>query len=325
MNAPQAGPELPAGAPGTLVLGSRTSRLARIQARRVAGRLRRAWPGLEVEVRGMTTRGDRVLDLSLPEIGGKGVFTAELEAALAEGEVDLAVHSLKDLPTDLPEGLALVCVPEREDPRDVLVWPGGDGGVAELPEGSLVGTSSLRRKAQLLARRPDCRVEPIRGNVDTRVEKCARGSYDAVILAAAGLLRLGMEDVVSRWLPAEEWLPAAGQGALALEGRAGDGGVEALLEGIRRPDLEAEVEAERSLLAALDVGCRIPLGARARVRDGEVSLQAGVFSPDGSEAIRVAESAPPDRARELGRRVAEGLRDEGAERILAPLREGGEG
>lgn len=323
MNAPSGGPALPAEAPRTLVLGSRTSRLATIQAERVAGRFRRRWPGLEVEVRGMTTRGDRALDRSLPEIGGKGVFTAELEDALVEGTADLAVHSLKDLPTDLPEGLALLGVPEREDPRDVLVWPGGGGGLEELPEGAVVGTSSLRRRAQLLARRSDCRVEEIRGNVDTRVEKCSGGDYDAVILAAAGLLRLEMESVVTRWLSAETWLPAAGQGALALEGRAGDRGVRSLVDGITRPELEAETGAERSLLAALEVGCRIPLGARARVRNGELSLEAGVFSPDGTEAIRVGESAPIDRAGELGRRVADRLREEGAERILGPLREGG--
>lgn len=307
-----------------MVLGSRTSRLARIQAEAVAKKLRRRWPDLAVDVRGMTTRGDRVLDRPLPEIGGKGLFTAELEAALLEGEIDLAVHSLKDLPTDLPEGLSLVGVPERVDPRDVLVWPGGEGGLEELPDGAVVGTSSLRRRAQLLARRPDCRVEEIRGNVDTRVEKCRDGPYDAVILAAAGLERLELQGTIARHLATSEWLPAAGQGALGLEGRSGDEGVGELLEGVTEEPVEAEARAERSLLAALDVGCRVPLGARAVAGDGELRLTAAVFSPDGTDAIRGEAAASIVEAEALGVEVSELLRDRGAERILAPIREAAE-
>lgn len=312
---------LPDGAPDRLVLGSRTSRLARIQAERVAEGLRRHWPELEVVARGMTTRGDRVLDRPLPEIGGKGLFTAELEAALTDGSVDLAVHSLKDLPTELPAGLSLVGVPEREDARDVLVWPDGEGGLDDLPEGAVVGTASLRRRAQLLSRRPGVRVEDIRGNVESRVEKCRDGPFDALILAAAGLLRLEMESVVTRWLPEDEWLPAAGQGALGLEGRVDDSGVRALLEPVMDPDVEAEARAERSLLTALDVGCRVPLGARAVCQWDELSLDAGVFSPDGSEAVRARDSGAREEADALGRTVARELREKGAERILGPLRE----
>lgn len=305
----------------SLVLGSRTSRLARRQAELVADSLRSAWPEAEVEIRGITTRGDRVLDLPLPEIGGKGLFTAELEAALLGGEIDLAVHSLKDLPTDLPEGLALVAVPEREDPRDVLVGPEAGGSIETLPRRAVVGTSSLRRRAQLLALRPDLRVRDIRGNVETRVAKCHDGDFDAVVLAAAGLRRLGMTDAVAGWLSSPEWLPAPAQGALGLEGRVEDPETEELLEPIRQPALEAEIRAERILLQELDAGCRVPLGARCRRVGEELILDAGVFLPDGTQTVRVSARSSLDDAAGLGRRVAGELRDRGAGEILDRVRE----
>lgn len=311
-----------------LRIGTRTSRLARRQAARVADLLRGRWPGLEVEVVSVTTEGDRVLDLPLPEIGGKGLFTAELEAALLEERVDVAVHSLKDLPTDLPRGLGLLCVPGRADPRDVLVWPGGDGGVEDLPDGAVVGTSSLRRRAQLLSRRSDLRVRDVRGNVGTRVRKCREEEYDAVVLAAAGLLRLEMEEEITAWLEPPGWLPAPGQGALAAEGRTDDEAVRLAVEAVTDDRAEVTTRAERSLLAELEGGCRTPLGASCAVDGGTLVLHAAVLSPDGDDAVRGSDRAElpegePGEAREaagqLGRRLGRRLLRDGAEGIIAGL------
>lgn len=306
-----------------LVLGSRASDLARIQARRVAAQAEEAWPGLSVEVEWITTTGDRVLDRPLPEIGGKGLFTAELEAALRQGEIDAAVHSLKDLPTDLGGEFTVLGVPEREDPRDVLLGPDGSLNPGELPEGAVVGTSSLRRKAQLLVRRPDCRVRDVRGNVETRVEKMRAGEYDALLLAAAGLGRLEMIDADAARLEPPGWLPAPGQGALGVEGRAGDGPTRRLLARLEARDVRAAVAAERSVLAALEGGCLVPVGALGRVRAGELRLDAVVLPEDGSRVLRADGSAPAGEAEELGRRVAGELLEKGAGRILAGLEEAG--
>lgn len=302
-----------------LVLGSRASDLARTQARRVAALLEEAWPELTVEVEWITTTGDRVLDRPLPEIGGKGLFTAELEAALRQGEIDAAVHSLKDLPTDLGEEFAVLGVPERADPRDVLLAPAGSLQPADLPEGSVVGTSSLRRKAQLLARRPDCRVRDLRGNVETRVEKMRDGAYDAVLLAAAGLERLGLLEPDAILLEPPGWLPAPGQGALGAEGRADDGQTGRLLARLDDEALRAEVEAERALLATLEGGCLVPVGALGRVEEGELRLDAVVLPEDGSRELRASGASRPGEAGALGRRVAEELLDSGADEILAGL------
>lgn len=306
-----------------LVLGTRGSRLARWQANRVAELLRERWPALEAVVRTIDTRGDRRPDVSIPELGGKGVFTAELEAALLGGEIDLAVHSLKDLPTELPEGLATLGVPERADARDVLVWPGGDGGVDRLPEGCVVGTSSLRRQAQLLARRPDCSVEPIRGNVETRVEKARGDDYDAVILAAAGLQRLGLLGAVTARLDPPDWLPAPAQGALGLEGRADDDAARRAVAAVQDPAVAAEVTAERALLSEVEGGCRVPIGARASREGGELRLRAVVLSPDGTREVRESEAGDADRAERLGRELGRRMLGMGADEILAELdREG---
>ncbi len=306
-----------------LVLGSRSSDLARVQARRVASLAREAWPGLEVGIEWITTTGDRVLDRPLPEIGGKGLFTAELEAALRQGEIDAAVHSLKDLPTDLGGEFEVLGVPEREDPRDVLLDPEGSLRPGDLPEGAVVGTSSLRRKAQLLALRPDCEVRDVRGNVETRVEKMRGGAYDAVVLAAAGLRRLGMLGEGTAFLEPPGWLPAPGQGALGVEGRADDDATRRLLARLEDADLRAEVEAERCLLATLEGGCLVPVGALGRVRDGELRLDAVVLPEDGSRELRASGSAAPAEAAALGRRVADELLEAGADRILAELEEAG--
>ena len=304
-----------------LVLGSRGSDLARIQAERVADGLRARWPGLAVEIEWITTTGDRVLDRPLPEIGGKGLFTAELEAALLEGEIQAAVHSLKDLPTDLGEPFTVLGVPEREDPRDVLLGPDGPLEPVALEAGAVVGTSSLRRRAQLLARRPDCRVRDIRGNVGTRVEKMKEGEYDAVILAAAGLRRLGLGGVDGPWLEPPAWLPAPGQGVLGVEGRADDEATAELVAGVEQAGVRAAVEAERALLARLEGGCLVPVGALGRAEEGEVALDAVVLPPDGSREIRASGRAPAGDAAGLGRRVAEELLAGGADRILADLEE----
>ena len=304
-----------------LVLGSRASDLARVQARRVAGLLEEAWPGLEVEIEWITTTGDRVLDKPLPEIGGKGLFTAELEAALRQGEIDAAVHSLKDLPTDLGGEFAVLGVPEREDPRDVLLGPGGSLQPEDLAEGAVVGTSSLRRKAQLLSRRPDCRVRDVRGNVETRVGKMRDGDYDAVLLAAAGLRRLDLVEAGIDLLEPPGWLPAPGQGALGVEGRADDGATRRLLARLEAADVRAEVTAERSLLATLQGGCLVPIGALGRISGDELRLDAVVLPEDGSRELRASDTAPPGEAESLGRRLAEQLLEDGADRILAELEE----
>lgn len=302
-----------------VVLGSRKSDLARRQTHRVADGLREAWPGLEVEIEWITTTGDRVLDKPLPEIGGKGVFTAELEAALRTGEIDAAVHSLKDLPTDLGGEFTVLGVPEREDSRDVLLGPDGAMPLPDLSEGSVVGTSSLRRAAQLRARRPDCRVEDLRGNVGTRVEKMRRGDYDAIILAVAGMRRLDLlaDDAVLLEPPA--WLPAPAQGALGVEGRSGDAATRDLVARLEDPDVRTCVVAERQFLATLQGGCLVPVGAHARLTDGRVRLDTVVLSPNGETELRASGETDPSTARALGRRLAEDLKGRGAAEILAEI------
>lgn len=318
---PDMAPDLPADLPaGRVVLGARTSRLARTQAEAVAEGLRAAWPGLEVEVVGIDTTGDRMLDEPLTEIGGKGVFTLELEEALREGEIDAAVHSLKDLPTDLGAEFEVLGVPEREEPRDVLLGPDGTIGLDDLEEGAVVGTSSLRRAAQLRARRPDCSVEDLRGNVGTRVEKMREGACDAAVLAAAGLIRLGLLEDDARFLGPPEWLPAPGQGALGVEGRAGDDAVAELVGRLEDGGTRAAVRAERAFLAALQGGCLVPVGAWARESDGRLRLETVVLSTDGDEELRATGEGSRASAASLGRRLAERLKTEGADRILEAVR-----
>jgi len=300
-------------------IGARKSRLARVQAESVADALRRVHPDLEVECAWMETEGDRVQDRPLPEIGGKGLFTARLEAALAAGEIDVAVHSLKDLPTELAPGFEVACVPAREDPRDVLLGPDGPLALDDLAEGATVGTSSPRRRALLLSARPDLATRAIRGNVGTRIRKMREGRVDALLLAAAGLRRLGLLDPKdTQRLKAPDWLPAPGQGALAVEARTADEHVRGLLEPLESAEARAAITAERALLATLEGGCQVPIGALARLENGEtLRLDAVVVSVDGGDAIRACAVARAGEARELGVRVGRDLLARGAGRLLS--------
>ena len=289
-----------------LVIASRGSQLALWQARWVAGQLSAAGHACRIEI--VKTTGDKITDVPLAKVGTKGLFTKEIEEALLDGRAHLAVHSLKDLPTELPEGLVLAAVPEREDPRDAVVGK----TLADLPLGAKVGTSSLRRAAQLRQLRPDLKVESVRGNLDTRLRKLDEGQYDAILLAAAGLKRLGWGDRIAEILPPELMCPAVGQGALAIETRAGFDKV-AMLD---HADTHTAVMAERALLGALGGGCQVPIGAYATVSEGRVRLLAIVAAPDGTQVIRAEAEGPAAEAAEIGVRVAADLLERGASQIL---------
>lgn len=302
-------------------IASRGSKLALAQSTWARERLASAWPDRRFVIVKIQTRGDREIDRPLPEIGGKGLFTEALEAGLLSGEVDLAVHSLKDLPTRLAEGLELGAVSERADPRDI--WIARDGGPAELgqaPAGFRVGSSSERRRAQLLARRPDLTVAPIRGNVETRLRKLDEGAYGALIMAAAGLLRLGWADRVTAFLEPPDWLPAPGQGALAVETRFGDPRIRQLVSAVDDPAARAETTAERALLEALEGGCQVPVGALGLAGGDELVLHGLVALPDGSQVVRAEGRGSLEAPAELGRLVAERLIEQGGDVILERLR-----
>ncbi|MEM6328212.1 MAG: hydroxymethylbilane synthase [Bacteroidota bacterium] len=304
--------------PETLRLGTRTSRLAMWQAEHVVSRLSAAWPDLDVELVPFVTKGDTTLDKPLPEIGGKGLFTAELEASLLDGRIDLAVHSLKDLPTEDPEGVTVGAILERADPRDAWICP-GDHSLDDLPEAAVVGTSSPRRAAQLLRLRPDLTVRSIRGNVPTRIEKVRSGSYDASVLAVAGLARLGRMDEATATLSFGTMLPAPGQGAVAVQIRADDGRVQRLVSALDHGPTRRAVEAERHLLAALGGGCSAPVAALATEADGDLRLRGRVLATDGSVCIEIDERAPLDTeavALRLGEVAAASALAQGARDLL---------
>ena len=305
--------------PAAVTLGTRASALARAQTDLVVALLAAASPELECRTRVIATTGDRTQATGepLPEIGGKGLFTAELERALREGEIDLAVHSLKDLPTEDAPDVVIGAVTARADVRDCLVARQATS-FADLPGGAVVGTSSLRRSAQLAALRPDVEIRSIRGNVDTRVRKVRDGEYDAALLAAAGVRRLGLDDVVTEWLEPDTILPAPGQGALAVQCRAGDDALLALLAPLDDAASRAETTAERTFLRALGGGCAAPVAALAETTTTpRVRLQGLVAAVDGSEMVRVHGEGEPD---ELGERLAQEALAGGAERILASIR-----
>ena len=304
--------------------GTRSSRLAVWQTDLVTTRLRQAWPGLSVERVLITTLGDRIPDVPLPRLGGKGVFTRELEDALRAGTIDLAVHSLKDLPTAVPDGLAIGAILEREDPRDALV-AASPVTIDTLPAGARVGTSSVRRRAQLLARRPDLDVRDLRGNVPTRVDRVLAGDLDAAILAVAGLTRLGLTAHIAEVLGTDLMLPAPGQGALAVQVRVDDERTGSLIALLDDGNTRLATTAERSLLAELEGGCQAPVGALATfTSSGIMRLEGLVIDLDGRDALRHMVEAPvTDRAAAsaLGQAVAAGLRAGGAPAILARARQ----
>lgn len=300
-----------------LNVGTRTSQLARWQTQFVISLLSEAWPNLHCEVCTFDTRGDRTLDKPLPEIGGKGLFTAELEQALLAGDIDIAVHSLKDLPVQNPPGLTLGAIPAREDVGDVLVAPGFDD-LAALPPGAVVGTSSLRRQAQLLAARPDLRVRPVRGNVETRVRKAQQGDYDAVVLAAAGLRRLGIGYPAGAAIPFSIMLPAPGQGALGVQCRANDPETLHLLQAIDSAEARRATTAERRFLQALGGGCSAPIAAYARpAANGILEFDGLIASPSGGALIRVSGNGEDPVS--LAERLASQARQQGADGILATI------
>jgi len=293
-----------------LKIGSRGSQLALWQANHIAARLQY---GHEVEIKIIHTTGDKITDVALAKVGAKGMFTKEIEEALAAGDVDLAVHSLKDLPTELAEQFEIAALLAREDPRDALCSK-NFASIEELPKGAGVGTSSLRREAQLKAIRPDLLVHPLRGNVDTRLRKLESGEYDAIILAVAGLRRLGRTELVRQIIPVELMCPAAGQGALAIEIRAGDEAVRNAISFLDDKAARIETTCERALLKTMGGGCQVPIGARATWQDGLLHLQAVVASPDGSRMLR--ESAAGRDPVELGEAVGDNLLRRGGAKIL---------
>ena len=296
-----------------LTFATRPSALARRQTARVIELLQAAYPGLECSEQIITTTGDRVLDRPLPEIGGKGLFTRELENALLAGEVHAVVHSLKDLPVEDTPGLVVAAIPEREAAQDVLVSANGYT-LSNLPEGARVGTCSLRRTAQILALRPDLTILPLRGNVDTRVRKVMSGEYDAIILAQAGLTRLGLQAHISETFSLSTMLPAPGQGALAVQCRANDTETLKLVAAIHDPLTAAAVYAERAFLASLSGGCALPVAAFAEKNNGTVILTGAVISADGKQAIRL--SAVDKDPYALGERLAQLVLERGAAELL---------
>ena len=308
----------PLQGPARLVIASRESALAMWQAEHIRDRLRALYPQTEVSILGMTTQGDQILDVTLSKIGGKGLFVKELETALEDGRADLAVHSLKDVPMNLPEGFVLAVIGEREDPHDAFVSNEHEN-LAALPEGSVVGTSSLRRESQLRARFPHLNIEPLRGNVQTRLRKLDEGQYAAIILAAAGLKRLGLGHRIRALISSEDSLPAVGQGALGIECRSDRTDVIAILQPLHHPDTAACVLAERALSRALAGSCQVPLGGFAEVADGKLRMRGFVASPDGkrmTHAELIGEIGNPET---LGNKVADALRAQGADEILAAL------
>jgi len=296
-------------------IGTRGSRLALVQAEEVAGALRAA--GAQVEVSVIRTSGDRLAQVALADFGGKALFVKEIEDALLDSRVDGGVHSLKDMPAELPAGLCLAAFSARQDPRDVLLTRGG-GTLDDLPRGARVATSSLRRRALLLARRPDLRVEPIRGNVDTRLRKLEEGLYDAMVMARAGLERLGLKPEHIHVLPAEEFLPAVGQGILGVEARSADRTVLKALEGFDDPAARAEAEAERAFLRRLGAGCHTPVAGLAQAHDSVLAMDGLVASADGRTVIRGRALGAQGDAGAVGQRLADELLARGARAFLEP-------
>ncbi|MCK7575997.1 MAG: hydroxymethylbilane synthase [Chromatiales bacterium] len=299
-------------------IATRKSPLALWQAEHVTARLKALHPGLTVEIIGMTTKGDQLLDSPLSKVGGKGLFVKELEQGMLAGEADIAVHSMKDVPVEFPEGLHLAVIMERENPYDAFV-SNTYASLAELPEGACVGTSSLRRQCQLADRRPDLRIEPLRGNVNTRLAKLDAGEYDAIILAAAGLIRLGFESRIRDCIEPVDSLPAIGQGAIGIECRIDDERVHQLIAPLADRDTTDRVLAERAMNARLNGGCQVPIGGHAVLDGDQLILKGLVGTTDGTRILRAEASGPRAEAEAIGVRVAEDLLGQGADVILSAL------
>ncbi|EOX3452216.1 TPA: hydroxymethylbilane synthase [Vibrio cholerae] len=299
-------------------IATRQSPLALWQANYVKDALMAAHPGLQVELVTMVTRGDVILDTPLAKVGGKGLFVKELEIAMLEGRADLAVHSMKDVPVDFPDGLGLVTICEREDPRDAFV-SNTYAKIEDLPSGAIVGTCSLRRQCQLKAARPDLVIKELRGNVGTRLSKLDAGEYDAIILAAAGLKRLELESRIRSFIEPEQSLPAVGQGAVGIECRVNDQRVRALLAPLNHADTADRVRCERAMNLTLQGGCQVPIGSYALLEDDHIWLRALVGEPDGSQIVRGEIRGPRTQAEQLGITLAEQLLSQGAKEILERL------
>ena len=302
-----------------LKIGTRQSLLALWQSNHIAACLRKQYPDCEVVLKKIVTKGDRILDVPLAQIGGKGLFTKEIEEDLLSGEVDLAVHSLKDMPTVLPEGLCLTAITERANVGDAFV-SNKYNSFAELPLGAVVGTSSLRRKAQLLAARPDLTIRDLRGNVDTRLRKLDEGLYDAIILAAAGLERLGHGDRIKAVIPSSVCLPAVGQGALAIECRTNDAEVRQMLDFLNDVPTVYATNAERAFLGLLEGGCQVPIGVHADVEGDKIKIEAIIAALDGSTVLRDTVEGPASDAVALGQALGRKMLANGGQEILAAIR-----
>ena len=301
-----------------LKIGTRQSLLALWQSNHIAACLRKQYPDCEVVLKKIVTKGDRILDVPLAQIGGKGLFTKEIEEDLLSGEVDLAVHSLKDMPTVLPEGLCLTAITERANVGDAFV-SNKYNSFAELPLGAVVGTSSLRRKAQLLAARPDLTIRDLRGNVDTRLRKLDEGLYDAIILAAAGLERLGHGDRIKAVIPSSVCLPAVGQGALAIECRTNDAEVRQMLDFLNDVPTVYATNAERAFLGLLEGGCQVPIGVHADVEGDKIKIEAIIAALDGSTVLRDTVEGPASDAVALGQALGRKMLANGGQAILAAI------
>ncbi len=301
-----------------LIIGTRQSLLALWQSNHIASLLRKQYPDCQVTLKKIVTKGDRILDVPLAQIGGKGLFTKEIETELLDGTVDLAVHSLKDMPTVLPEGLCLTAITTRANVGDAFV-SNQYASFSELPQGAVLGTSSLRRKAQLLAVRPDLKIVDLRGNVDTRLRKLDEGQMDAIILAAAGLERLGHADRIREIIPTTVCLPAVGQGALAIECRSDNKEVRDMLAFLNNLPTKQATDAERAFLGLIEGGCQVPIGVHAEVENNNVKIEAVIASLDGSKVLRNNITGPAVNAADLGRKLGQKMLAEGGEQILADI------
>jgi hydroxymethylbilane synthase len=303
----------------TVVIGTRGSKLALWQAEWVKSQIEKLNPSLKVELKKIKTTGDKILDVPLAKVGGKGLFVKEIEESLLSGESDLAVHSMKDVPTVLPDGLHISAILVREDPRDAFITKEGKGTLMGLPQGANVGTSSLRRSCQLLSARADLKITSLRGNLDTRLRKLDEGQFDAIILAAAGVKRLGFQDRITEILEVTRSLPAIAQGAVGIECRKDDGFISSLIEPLNHAETVTCVTAERAFLKKLEGGCQVPIAAHAVLGGGKLSIEGLVGSVSGDRILKSRREGKPEDAEALGVALAEELLSQGADKILAEV------